>query len=200
MLALTLAGLSGGALAALYGGLALAMTLLYLLKLRRRRVAVPFAPLWATVVSERQSSALFRRLKRLWSLLFQLALLALVVGALGDPRPEGVSGCGFAPPTPPPTRHTLILIDTSASMGTLEAGRTRFEAALSAAEEVVDAAEGNPAHRLMVVASDVARGRTATRALRRWPSMMPMKKTKMVMTMKMRRRTVLINSRRTESM
>ena len=57
MLGLTFAGLSAGALGALYGGLAFGMVLLYLLKLRRRRIAVPFSPLWASVVSERQSSA-----------------------------------------------------------------------------------------------------------------------------------------------
>lgn len=155
MLGLTFTGLSAGALGALYGGLASAMVLLYLLKLRRRRVAVPFSPLWATVVSERQSSALFRRLKRLWSLMLQLLLLALVVGALGDPRPEGLTGCGFAPPEPPPTRHTLLLVDTSASMSTLSQGERRFDAALKAAERVLAASGANPEHRLMVAAVDV---------------------------------------------
>jgi len=155
MLGLTFAGLSGGALGALYGGLALGMVLLYLLKLRRRRIAVPFSPLWANVVSERQSSALFRRLKRLWSLMLQLLLLALVVGALGDPRPDGLTGCGFAPPEPPPTRHTLVLIDTSASMNTRSAGQRRFDVALEAADRVVQASGQNPEHRLMIAAADI---------------------------------------------
>ncbi|MGB0592412.1 MAG: vWA domain-containing protein [Myxococcota bacterium] len=155
MLGLTFAGLSGGALASLYGGLALGMVLLYVLKLRRRRVAVPFSPLWATIISERQSSALFRRLKRLWSLLLQLVLLGLVVGALGDPRPDGLSGCGFAPPEPPPTHHTLVLVDTSASMNSLSAGERRFDAALDAAERVLESAGQNPEHRLMLAAADV---------------------------------------------
>ncbi|MDP6946522.1 MAG: VWA domain-containing protein, partial [Myxococcota bacterium] len=153
---MTFTGLNVGALTGLFGGLAGATVLLYLLKLRRRRVAVPFAPLWMQVASERQSSALFRRLKRLWSLLLQLTLLALVVLALGDPRPDAAAGCGFAPPEPPPEQHTLLLIDTSASMDTLEDGRTRLARALVSAEEVVDAAGANPRHRIMVAAVDVA--------------------------------------------
>ena len=37
-------------LAAIFGG---AMVVLYILKLRRRRVQVPFSPLWARVVEEK---------------------------------------------------------------------------------------------------------------------------------------------------
>ena len=155
MFAWTFQGLSGGALFGLYGGLALAMVLLYLLKLRRREVAVPFAPLWAKVLSERQSSALFRRLKRLGSLLVQLLLLALIVGALGDPRPEAGQGCAFAPPDPPPVAHTLILVDTSSSMKAIHAGESRFEAALKAAEEVINHVGANPEARIMLASADV---------------------------------------------
>ena len=155
MLGLTFSGLSGAALGGLYGVLAFAMVLLYLLKLRRRRVAVPFSPLWASVISERQSSALFRRLKRLWSLLLQLTLLALLVGALGDPRPDEVGGCGFAPPEPPPVAHTLLLIDTSSSMSAISQGQRRFDAAIEAAQGVLEDARGNPEHRIMIAAADV---------------------------------------------
>ena len=155
MIALTFQGLSGWSLGGLYLGLALAMVLLYLLKLKRRQVAIPFSPLWATVISERQSSALFRRLKRLWSLLLQLFLLALVVGALGDPKPERASGCGFAPPEPPPVKHTLLLIDTSSSMNAMSGGLTRFDAAIEAAERVLESGGDNPEHRFMIAAADV---------------------------------------------
>lgn len=153
-------------LLALYGALAFGMVLLYVLRLRRRRVEVPFAPLWARVVEERQSTALFRRLKRLFSLLVQLALLALLVLALGDPKLDGggfLSGCGFAPPDPPPPRHTLLLLDSSASMASFERGRSRIERAAEEAHRVVDSLGPNPAHRVMVAAAD-----TRVRPLTLW--------------------------------
>ena len=66
-----LAGLSLAEMLALLGGIGGALVLLYLLELRRRRVEIPYSPLWARVASERQSSSLFRALKRLLSLLLQ---------------------------------------------------------------------------------------------------------------------------------
>ena len=59
---------------------------LYILKLRRRVVAVPFSPLWERILRDKEATSLFSKLKRLLSLLLQLALLALLVLALGDPR------------------------------------------------------------------------------------------------------------------
>lgn len=140
-------------LLAAFGG---AMVLLYLLKLRRRRVEVPFTPLWARVVEERAASSLFDKLKRVLSLLIQLAVVALVVLALGEPRLAGLAGCTYEPPEPPPTRHTLLLIDASASMATVEGGRTRLEAAREAAHEVVTGLAGRESHRVMVVQVDAA--------------------------------------------
>ena len=59
---------------------------LYVLKLRRRAVAIPFSPLWQRILRDKEATSLFSKLKRLLSLLLQLALLALLVLALGDPR------------------------------------------------------------------------------------------------------------------
>lgn len=146
--------MSAAELLALFGALAAAMVLLYILKLRRRRVEVPFAPLWARLVEERSSSALFRRLRRLVSLLIQLAILALIVLAMGDPRFSSGTGCGFEPPAAPPERHTLLLLDSSASMATFERGRTRIERAAARAHALVDQLGDNPAHRLMLAAID----------------------------------------------
>lgn len=147
-------------LLAAFGG---AMVLLYLLKLRRRRVEVPFTPLWARVVEERAATSLFDKLKRLLSLLVQLAIVALVVLALGEPRLAGLAGCTYEPPAPPPTRHTLLLVDASASMATVERSRTRLDAARAAAHEIVDGLAGRDGHRVMVVQVDAA-----TRPLSLW--------------------------------
>lgn len=67
---------------------AAAITGLYLLRMRRRQVVVPFAALWEQVTRQSESRRLWRKLRRLLSWLLQLLVLALVCLALGDPRPE----------------------------------------------------------------------------------------------------------------
>ena len=151
---MTFAGLTTAQMLTLFGMFAGGMVLLYILKLRRRRVEVPFSPLWARVVEEKQTSSLFKALKRLFSLLLQLVLLALIVGALGDPELSGASGCNYEPPKPPPTRHSLIMLDASASMSAVEGGRTRIERARKRAHEIVEDLGDNPNHRAMIVQMD----------------------------------------------
>ncbi len=50
------------------GGFAAAVVVLYLLKLRRRQVEVPFVHLWREVLAEKQTTRLFAALKRFLSL------------------------------------------------------------------------------------------------------------------------------------
>ena len=105
-------GASGGALsgtAAIAVGIAGAVTLtiLYLLRLRRREVVVPFAPLWLGAAGVRRSTRWSERLRHLLSLLLALAIFGLVLLAAYDPRPAGSDGAG---------RSLVILIDRSASM------------------------------------------------------------------------------------
>lgn len=124
---MTFAGLPLGTLAAVYAAGAAALGALYVLKLRRRRVAVPFARLWARVLSERESSSLWRRLKRLLSLLVQLLLLGLIVMAAGDPRlGRGSSG-----------RTIALVIDASASMRAVDEKPNRLTRAKEEARKLV---------------------------------------------------------------
>src|SRR5688500_20252519 len=58
----------------------------YILKLRRRPVAVPYSRIWERILRDKEATSLFSQLKRILSLLLQLALLALLLLALGDPR------------------------------------------------------------------------------------------------------------------
>ena len=125
---MTLTGLPLGTLLAVFGGAAALTVLFYILKLRRRPVAVPFAPLWHSVLGDRDASRLFSRLRRWLSLLLQLVLLALLALALGDPRPEGTLGTG---------RNVVLLIDASASMQATDEKPTRLEAARVKARELV---------------------------------------------------------------
>jgi hypothetical protein len=122
-----------------------ALVALYLLKLRRRRLEVPFADLWRRVLSDSQSTALWRKLRRLISLALQLLLLALVLFALADPR-LSASEHG---------RTIAIVVDCSASMQATDGGggnRTRLQAAQDEARRLIRGLAGDD--EAMVVAMD----------------------------------------------
>lgn len=103
--------LTAGAIA---GGL---VVVLYILKLKRRPVAVPFSRLWERILRDKEATSLFSQLKRLLSLLLQLALLALLLLALGDPRTAQNLLEG---------RNVVILVDSSASMQATDVSPSRL--------------------------------------------------------------------------
>lgn len=111
---ISLVGLSTTTLFWLTMGIGGAISVLYLLRLRRRQVVVPYLPLWQKVIKQNQYQSLWQRLRRLLSWLLQLALLLLLLLALGDPRlrAELLSG-----------RNVVVVVDTSASMKALD-GKT----------------------------------------------------------------------------
>jgi von Willebrand factor type A domain/Aerotolerance regulator N-terminal len=110
------------------GGAASVTVLLYILKLRRRPVAVPFARVWDAVFRDRQATELFSKLRRLLSLLLQLLLLGLLVFALGDPRQKASLLVG---------RHLVVLVDGSASMKAVDVKPSRIEAAKAEVKKLV---------------------------------------------------------------
>ncbi len=116
---------AGAALAAL-------VVVFYILKLKRRPIAVPFAPLWQRILRDKEATTLFSQLKRLLSLLLQLALLTLMLLALGDPRPAVSKSEG---------RHVVVLVDASASMKAIDVEQPP-------ADEPNPAAERKPRTRL----------------------------------------------------
>lgn len=129
-------------LAVIFAAGAGVITLLYLLRMRRRQVIVPFAALWEQVTRESESRRLWRKLRRLLSWLIQLMLLALVCLALGDPRPE----TWLRDPA-----TTAIVIDTSASMAAAadDEGNTRLGLALERARAEIEAL--GPADRALII-------------------------------------------------
>lgn len=126
---MTLAGLPLTTLLGLGAAFAAATVLLYVLKLRRRPVPVPFTRLWQRVLRDKQSSSLFSRLRQLLSLLLQLVMVAALVLALGDPRAEGHRTEG---------RTFVVLLDASASMGATDVAPSRLEVAKREVSRLVD--------------------------------------------------------------
>ena len=120
-----------------------AITVLYLLRMRRRQIVVPFAALWERVTRESESRRLWRKLRRLLSWLLQMVVLALVCLALGDPRPE----VWLRDPV-----SLAIVVDSSASMAGPspdEPDTTRLDLARRRAEQELLAL--GPADRAVVI-------------------------------------------------
>jgi hypothetical protein len=141
---MTFLGLPLGTLAALFGVVSALTAVLYVLKLRRRAVAVPFARIWDSVLRDKESSELFSQLKRWLSLLLQLALVAAMVLALGDPR-LGIGSLDG--------RNVVVLVDASASMKATDDAPSRLDRAKAEARRFVKGL--GAADRAVIVQMDV---------------------------------------------
>lgn len=138
-----LTGLTLGQVMTVLGGFAAAVVVLYLLKLRRRQVEVPFVHLWREVLAEKQTTRLFSALKRILSLLIALAVVAALTFAMGDPRYLGASD---------DARTTVVLVDASASMQATDVEPERMTAATREVERLIDGLGG--ADRLLIAQMD----------------------------------------------
>ncbi len=138
-----LSGLPFAHLLGIFAATAAVVVALYVLKLRRRSVAIPFSPLWQRILRDKEATSLFSKLKRLLSLLVQLVLLALLVLALGDPRAAASLMKG---------RTLVVLVDASASMRATDVAPTRLDAAKLAVKSIVRGLGG--ADRMLVAQMD----------------------------------------------
>lgn len=143
-------GLSASTLTAIAVIGAAAIIGLYVLKLRRRPVPVPFVRIWQRILREKEATSLFSQLKRILSLLVQLALLGLLILALGDPR-------GFASTK---SRHVVVLVDASASMKAVDLASSlapryaRIDAAKDEVKKLVRGLGGSD--RMLIAQMDAA--------------------------------------------
>jgi hypothetical protein len=137
------AGLPFAQLLAIFGAAGVAVCVFYILKLRRRVVAVPFSPLWQRVLRDKEATSLFSKLKRVLSLLLQLALLALLVFALGDPRAAESLVKG---------RNLVVLVDASASMQATDVAPNRLGAAKEEVKKMIRGLGG--ADRMLIAQMD----------------------------------------------
>lgn len=122
------------------GGIAAAvlvpsLVILYFLKLRRRDVEISTTLLWKKSIQDLQANAPFQRLRRNILLLLQLLILGAGLVALAQPQYMGERDVG--------SRH-VILIDRSASMGSLDGdpdrpeSKTRLDAAKDEAIDLIE--------------------------------------------------------------
>ena len=119
-------------LAPLAAGAAVIITVLYLLKLRKRRVQVPFSPLWGKVMTEyKRQSDWWKVLRRVLSWLILIMMSLALIFALADPHPEGEIVDG---------RHLVLLIDSSASMASTDVsgGADRLDVAKQKALQILE--------------------------------------------------------------
>ena len=117
--------------------------LAYILKMRRRRFEVPFSTLWQRVLREKEATSLWKRLRRLLSLLLTLLVLGLLLLAATEPRLGAVDR---------DSRSVVILLDASASMKARDGGKdgaTRMDAARAAARGLLEGMGGGDAAMVM---------------------------------------------------
>jgi hypothetical protein len=121
--------------------LALPLVLLYVLKVRRRRVTVGSTWLWAAAERDLLAKSPFKRLVPEVSLLLQLLVLALAALTLAGPSRlarEDLRG------------YVAIVVDVSASMNTRDAsGLSQLERSKAAARQLLDGLQ--PGTQVMVV-------------------------------------------------
>ncbi|MFK7990173.1 MAG: VWA domain-containing protein [Sandaracinaceae bacterium] len=125
------------------GGFAAAVTVLYLLKLRRRQVEVPFVHLWQQVLAEKQTTRLFSALKRILSLLIALLVVAALVFAVGQPERTRQDE---------DAQTTVVLVDASASMQATDVSPDRMTAAAREVRRLVEGLDGED--RMLVAQMD----------------------------------------------
>lgn len=134
------------------------LALLYLLEPRRRRVEVPFGALWQAVLARAESRRIGRRWRRILSWLLMTSIAAAMLAALAD-GPLGLAA--WTERRAPPPRHTVLLVDVSATMATLDGdrgdgllARTRLDEARTAVDRVL--ANAAPNERFLLVAAAAA--------------------------------------------
>ena len=112
-------------------GLLAPLLLLYVLKIRRQRVTVSSTWLWAAAARDLAAKSPFKRLVAQVPLLLELLALCLLALSLARPASRGGHIAGD---------HIAIVLDTSASMATIEPdGRSRLAHARDAASSVIAA-------------------------------------------------------------
>ena len=108
------------------------LVLIYLLKVRPRRKTTTAFFLWETILDQKRSTSLLRRLRDVWSLFLMALAFSAVALALAHPQWTTAKRADL-----------LILIDHSASMNARDGRTTRLERAKKIASEIATALSGD---------------------------------------------------------
>jgi len=106
-----------------------AIVALYFLRIRRPTRIVPALSLWPDQVRDRQASVPWQRLRFSWLLLIQLLAAAVLVAAAVQPALS--AGTSLA-------RHSIVLLDVSASMQARDVQPTRLDEAKKEVGAIID--------------------------------------------------------------
>ena len=105
------------------------VVLLHFLKLRRRHHVVPSVMLWLEAIEDMKANVPFQRLRHSLLLPLQILFLLVVVGGVARPALRQLGGLG---------EQSILVIDTSASMGATDLGKTRLEVAKAEALKLIN--------------------------------------------------------------
>lgn len=116
---------------------------IYFLKVRPRTRPVTAYFLWQKVFTEKKASALFKRLRDLWSLLLLALAFAAIAFALAEPDFSGAE-----------RKDLLIVVDHSASMSAREGSGTRLDLAKKRARSLIEGLNGSQRAAVAAFASE----------------------------------------------
>lgn len=105
------------------------VVLLHFLKLRRQHHVVPSVMLWLEAIEDMKANVPFQRLRHSLLLPLQILFLLVVVGGVARPALRQLGGLG---------EQSILVIDTSASMGATDLGKTRLEVAKAEALKLIN--------------------------------------------------------------
>ena len=108
--------------------LAVPIVVLYILKVRMRRLPVSTNLFWRQIYDEKPPRSIWQNLRHLLSLLAQLAFLGMLVMAIADP---------YLPWQLRNARRIVLVLDNSASMQATDVGENRFEEARAFALDLI---------------------------------------------------------------
>lgn len=105
------------------------VVLLHFLKLRRRHHVVPSVMLWLEAIEDMKANVPFQRLRHSFLLPLQILFLLVVVGGVARPALRQLGGLGD---------QSILVIDTSASMGATDLGKPRLDVAKAKALKLIN--------------------------------------------------------------
>ena len=105
------------------------VVLLHFLKLRRQRHVVPSVMLWLEAIEDMKANVPFQRLRNSLLLPLQILFLLVVVGGVARPALRQFGGLA---------EQSIVIIDTSASMGATDSKKTRLDVAKAEALKLID--------------------------------------------------------------